>query len=90
MDAFYLLVLVFVSAGLISYRLIRRVPPRLHTPLMAMTNALSAIIILGALLIFASPPAPWEGAFGMIALGCAGFNLVGGLVVTHRMLRLFK
>lgn len=41
-------------------------------------------------LIFASPPAPWEGAFGIIALAAAGFNLVGGLVVTHRMLRLFK
>ncbi|HXK61920.1 MAG TPA: NAD(P) transhydrogenase subunit alpha [Acidobacteriota bacterium] len=90
MDNFYLLLLVFAASGVISYGLISRVPPRLHTPLMSMTNAISAVVILGALLLFASPPAPWERAAGAVALAAASFNLVGGLVVTFRMLRFFK
>jgi H+-translocating NAD(P) transhydrogenase subunit alpha len=90
MDATYLLLIVFVLTGGIGYLLIRRVPPRLHTPLMSMTNAISAVIVLGAVLIFSSVTVLWEDVTGLLALIAGSFNLVGGLVVTRRMLRFFK
>lgn len=81
---------VFAAAFGIGYALISKVPQRLHTPLMSMTNAISAVTILGALLLFAVETTTLELLLGAVALLTAGFNLVGGFAVTARMLRMFK
>ncbi len=85
-----LLLGVFGLSFAVGYALISRVPQRLHTPLMSMTNAISAITILGAVLLFSTEATVLEQAVGAAALAMAAFNVVGGFVITHRMLRLFK
>jgi H+-translocating NAD(P) transhydrogenase subunit alpha len=81
---------VFVVAFVIGYALISRVPQMLHTPLMSMTNTISAVTVLGALLLFTASPTSWERVLGSLALAAAAFNLVGGFVITDRMLGLFR
>lgn len=81
---------VFLASFLIGYALIIRVPSLLHTPLMSMTNAISAVTILGALLLFSQPTTITEKFLGSLALVLATFNVVGGFAITDRMLRLFK
>lgn len=81
---------VFAVAFVIGYFLISRVPSLLHTPLMSMTNAISAVTILGALTIFAVRTGNLENALGVVALIMATFNVVGGFTITHRMVKLFK
>ncbi len=82
---------VFVVASIAGYLLISKVPSLLHTPLMSMTNALSAVTILGGILLFADKDAgTLEIVLGGIALIAASFNLFGGYLVSHRMLRMFK
>ena len=81
---------VFAGAFAVGYVLISRVPPMLHTPLMSMTNAISAVTILGALLLFATPATAVERWLGALALTAAAFNVVGGFVITDRMLGLFR
>lgn len=81
---------VFAAAFVIGYFLISRVPSLLHTPLMSMTNAISAVTVLGALMVFAVKTDLLEGILGALALAMAMFNVVGGFVITQRMLRLFK
>lgn len=90
MSHIVLLLCVLVPSFLIGYVLISRVPPMLHTPLMSMTNALSAVTIVGALLLYAVPVTWAEAALGAIAVAAASFNLFGGFAITDRMLRLFK
>ena len=85
-----LMVVVFGASFAIGYALISKVPQRLHTPLMSMTNAISAVTILGALLLFALPTTGLERVLGAVALVTAAFNLIGGFAVTDRMLRMFK
>lgn len=85
-----LMLAVFAFSFLVGYFLILRVPPRLHTPLMSMTNAVSGVTILGALLVFAADTGGVEKLLGGTAIVLAAFNLVGGFVITDRMLRLFK
>ena len=86
-----LMLVVFILSFVIGYVLISRVPPLLHTPLMSMTNAISAVTILGALLLFAQPSMDLdEKVLGAIALITAAFNLVDGFVITDRMTGLFK
>lgn len=85
-----LMLLVFALSFGVGYLLISRVPPLLHTPLMSMTNAISAVTILGAILLFAVPMNRGDQAIGVIALLTAAFNLVGGFVITDRMTGLFK
>ncbi|MBI5896668.1 MAG: NAD(P) transhydrogenase subunit alpha [Desulfobacterales bacterium] len=85
-----LMVVVFGGSFVIGYLLISRVPPLLHTPLMSMTNAISAITILGALILFSFPTTSAEKVLGAIAILTATFNVVGGFVITDRMLKLFK
>ncbi len=85
-----LMLLVFVLSFGVGYLLISRVPPLLHTPLMSMTNAISAVTILGALLLFAAAMSTADKVVGALALVTAAFNLVGGFVITDRMTRLFK
>ncbi len=77
------------SAGL-GFAVIRRIPPMLHTPLMSMTNAVSGVVVLGALLLFAVRTDRLEQVAGGIALAAAAFNVVGGFAITHRMLSFFR
>jgi len=85
-----LMLVVFTISFSIGYLLIVRVPPRLHTPLMSMTNAISGVTMLGALLLFTADLSRAEQVLGMLALAMAVFNLVGGFAITDRMLRLFR
>jgi len=85
-----ILLFVLIFSFLIGYLFISRVPPLLHTPLMSMTNAISAVTILGALLLFSVETTPLEKAVGLTAITMASFNVVGGFVITDRMLKLFK
>lgn len=84
------LLLVFAVSFSLGYFLISRVPPLLHTPLMSMTNAISAVTILGAVLIFSAELKFYEKLLGIAAIMMATFNVVGGFVITDRMLKLFK
>ena len=80
----------FAATFVIGYFLISKVPSLLHTPLMSMTNAISAVTIIGALLVFAVETGPVEGLLGAVAVVTAMFNVVGGFVITHRMVKLFR
>jgi NAD(P) transhydrogenase subunit alpha len=81
---------VFLASFIIGYLLISRVPSLLHTPLMSMTNAISAVTILGALILFSVPTTVPVKLLGSVAIITAAFNVVGGFAITDRMLRLFK
>jgi len=81
---------VFFLSFLIGYLFISKVPQLLHTPLMSMTNAISAVTILGAILLFSVETTSSEKVIGAIAMAMATFNVVGGFVITDRMLKLFK
>ncbi len=85
-----IMLLVFAASFGVGYALISRVPPLLHTPLMSMTNALSAVTIVGALLVFSADVDPVITALGAVAIVAAAFNLVGGYAITDRMLRMFR
>ena len=80
-----LMAFVFVVAFVLGYLLIARVPPRLHTPLMSMTNAISAVTILGGILVFATETSLSQKVLGASAIALAAFNAVGGFVITDRM-----
>jgi H+-translocating NAD(P) transhydrogenase subunit alpha len=84
-----LMVSVFVGAFVIGYFLVSRVPARLHTPLMSMTNAISAVTILGGILLFAVELNVVQKVLGFLAIALAAFNVVGGFVITDRMLKMF-
>ncbi|MGB9625735.1 MAG: NAD(P) transhydrogenase subunit alpha [Phycisphaerae bacterium] len=81
---------VFAATFAIGYALISKVPPMLHTPLMSMTNAISAVTVLAALLLFAAPLDGANAWLGAIAIAAAMFNVVGGFVITDRMLGMFR
>ncbi|HSW30726.1 MAG TPA: NAD(P) transhydrogenase subunit alpha [Longimicrobiales bacterium] len=81
---------VFFAAFGIGYVLISKVPPMLHTPLMSMTNAISAITILGALLLFSVTMDLSQKVVGALAVALAIFNVVGGFAITDRMLGMFR
>ena len=81
------LLLIAVGAG---YRVIRGVPSLLHTPLMSGMNALSGVTALGALVATASAVGTGSRVLGALAVVLAVTNLVGGFLVTHRMLKMFK
>ena len=81
---------VFILAGFVGYFVITRVPPLLHTPLMSATNAISAISIVGALVVAGSRYSLVASVLGFVAVACATINVVGGFIITDRMLRMFK
>ena len=81
---------VFVLAMLLGFELITRVPPTLHTPLMSGANAVSGITLIGALLVSGSEAGPLASLLGGIAVAMAAINVVGGFLVTDRMLRMFR
>ena len=81
---------VFILAGFVGYNIITRVPPLLHTPLMSATNAISAISIVGALVVAGARYSLLASILGFVAVTCATINVVGGFIITDRMLRMFK
>ena len=81
---------VFMLAGFIGFEVIRRVSPLLHTPLMSLTNALDAIAVVGAIVIAGEAKSTLATVLGTIAIVAAMSNVVGGFVITDRMLRMFK
>jgi NAD(P) transhydrogenase subunit alpha len=81
---------VFMLAAFIGFEVIRRVSPLLHTPLMSLTNALDAIAIVGAIILAGEGKSTLAIVFGTIAIVAAMSNVVGGFVITDRMLRMFK
>ena len=84
------LITYFVLAIFIGFEVISRVPTILHTPLMSGSNAIHGIILVGALLIAASAQTPLQIALGFVAVVLATINVVGGFVVTDRMLEMFR
>lgn len=84
------LVLLFIVSALLGYRVISKVPPLLHTPLMSGTNAISGVTILGSLVSTALAVSLESRLFGFVAIVLATINLVGGFRVTDRMLRMFR
>jgi NAD(P) transhydrogenase subunit alpha len=80
----------FVLALFVGFEVISKVPTILHTPLMSGTNAIHGIILVGALLIAAGAKTPVEIVLGLVAVTLATTNVVGGFVVTDRMLEMFK
>jgi H+-translocating NAD(P) transhydrogenase subunit alpha len=85
-----LMFLVLILTFFIGYHLISKVPSLLHTPLMSMTNAISGITILAAVLIFTHQTYGIFSIIGFIAVALATLNVVGGFTVTDRMLKMFK
>ena len=81
---------VFILATLLGSELINKVPQMLHTPLMSGSNAISGITIVGALLITARVESPMTTALGIVAVAFAMINVVGGFLVTDRMLQMFR
>ena len=81
---------VFVLAGFVGYQVITRVPPLLHTPLMSATNAISAISVVGAMVIAGAHYNRVSTVLGFIAVASATVNVVGGFLITDRMLRMFR
>jgi H+-translocating NAD(P) transhydrogenase subunit alpha len=84
------LITYFVLAAFIGFAVISNVPTILHTPLMSGSNAIHGIILVGALLIAANAQTPLEIVLGLLAVVLATINVVGGFVVTDRMLEMFK
>lgn len=81
---------VFILAIFVGFEVITKVPPILHTPLMSGSNAISGITIIGALLAVGTGTQTITTTLGFIALIAATINVVGGFLVTHRMLKKFK
>ena len=89
-DQFFFGMTVFVLACFIGYYVVWKVTPALHTPLMAVTNAISGIIIIGAMLAIGAEDLGPSTIFGFIAVFLAAINIFGGFIVTNRMLAMFK
>jgi len=85
---FYLI--IFVLAIFVGYHVVWSVTPALHTPLMSVTNAISAIILVGAMLAAGPVAFDWGGCVGVVAVVLASINAFGGFLVTQRMLQMFK
>jgi len=81
---------VFVLAILLGFEVISKVPATLHTPLMSGTNSIHGIVLVGAIFVAATADNPLAGLLAFVAMVFAGANVVGGYVVTDRMLQMFK
>ena len=82
--------IIFVLAIYVGYHVVWNVTPALHTPLMAVTNAISAIVIVGAMLAAALTEGGFAKTMGVLAVALAAVNVFGGFLVTRRMLEMFK
>lgn len=81
---------VFILAAFIGFEVIRRVSPLLHTPLMSLTNALDAIAVVGAIILAGEHKSTLSTILGTVAIVSATSNVVGGFLITDRMLKMFK
>ena len=81
---------VFLLAAFLGFEVIKRVSPLLHTPLMSLTNALDAIAVVGAIVILGERKSPLSTVLGALAVGASISNVVGGFLITDRMLKMFK
>jgi NAD(P) transhydrogenase subunit alpha len=90
MDLQLLQIYVFVLAGFVGFFTITRVPALLHTPLMSATNAISAISLVGSLVVAGADHGRLATVLGFVAVTCATVNVVGGFIITDRMLKMFR
>ena len=85
------LLFVFMLAAFLGFQLIKRVSPLLHAPLMSLTNAIAAVVVVGAIMINGEAGAtPFARTLGFIAVTAATINAVSGLLITDRMLTMFR
>ena len=89
-DPFVFRLSIFVLAVFVGYFVVWSVTPALHTPLMSVTNAISSVIVVGAMLATGLGTNGWAMGFGFIAVTLASVNIFGGFLVTQRMLSMFK
>ena len=89
-NPFVFLLAIFLMACFVGYYVVWNVTPALHSPLMAVTNGISSVIIVGAMLATGLATSHWAMAFGFIAVTLASVNIFGGFLVTQRMLAMFK
>lgn len=90
MDFYFLMIFIFVIAALLGFELITKVPPTLHTPLMSGSNAISGITIVGAIMAAKSGQTVIAQVIAFLAVALAMINVIGGYMVTDRMLGSFK
>jgi len=81
---------VFLLAAFLGLEIIRRVSPLLHTPLMSLTNAISAITVVGSIVIAGEQKSTLTTVLGTVAVTASMINIVGGYLITYRMLKMFK
>ena len=89
-EPFVFLLAIFLMACFVGYYVVWNVTPALHSPLMSVTNAISSVIVVGAMLATGLGTNGWAIAFGFVAVTLASVNIFGGFVVTQRMLSMFK
>jgi NAD(P) transhydrogenase subunit alpha len=89
-DVFLFFLTVFVLAVFVGYYVVWRVTPALHSPLMSVTNAISSVIIVGALIAAGPAGFSFSKVMGFVAVTLASVNIFGGFIVTQRMLQMFK
>lgn len=89
-EAFFAALYVFALAAFLGYQVISRVPPLLHTPLMSATNAISAISLVGSLVTAGGNYNTTSTLLGFVAVTAATINVVGGFMITDRMLKMFR
>ena len=89
-EPFVFLLAIFLMACFVGYYVVWNVTPALHSPLMSVTNAISSVIVVGAMLATGLGTSGWAMGFGFIAVMLASVNIFGGFVVTYRMLSMFK
>ena len=89
-DPIVINLIVFVLAIFVGYHVVWGVTPALHTPLMSVTNAISSIILVGAMLAAGAAELDWGGWLGVLAVALVSINTFGGFLVTRRMLEMFK
>ncbi len=87
---FVMLFTIFILAVFVGYYVVWNVTPALHSPLMSVTNAISSVIIVGALIAAGPADLTLSKVFGFVAIMLASINIFGGFIVTQRMLRMFK
>ena len=89
-EPFIFLLAIFLMACFVGYYVVWNVTPALHSPLMGVTNAISSVIVVGAMLATGLGTSSWAIGFGFVAVLLASVNIFGGFVVTQRMLQMFK
>jgi len=89
-DPFIFGLTAFVLACFVGYFVVWKVTPALHTPLMSVTNAISGVILVGAIIAFGSSNSFWIGLVSFLAIVLSSINIFGGFVVTWRMLEMFR